>query len=225
MKVPVMLIVSAVMMQSCNSQEKNKPKTADTRTQTMRAATSQKQGFDLSDLSFTESVAAVETVSGVKFADHPSQEKTLFGYERMESTDAILLNYAHNSLAGNAGAEKNRVIIHYLEKTSVLAMYELRVYSKLQNDMLQMLITNKTGKPVIEKYVQDAESGEKFKQLVWIKGDVIYLMLEILDKTGVKTSNLAVFKNNKDFYVLLEQKGYAIDAKSLIEAALKKAGK
>lgn len=101
-------------------------------------------------------------------------------------------------------------------------MYELRIYSKPQSSEIFTQIQKKIGAPSVMKSSTDYESGVSFKQAVWAKGTVIYFLLQELDKTGVKTSNLAVFENsNKDFYKLLGQKGYAIDPDALIQEALK----
>ena len=71
--------------------------------------------------------------------------------------------------------------------------------------------------------VKDDGNGSYFKQTIWVKRNVIYFLLQELNKYDVKVSNLAVFKNdNTDFYTLLGIKGYAINPKGLIEEALTK---
>ncbi|NVZ69440.1 hypothetical protein [Pseudomonas costantinii] len=177
-------------------------------------------GFDLSDLTFKESIQSIYKVAGVDAT--LSEEKTLFGYERVESFSSELLNYDNLILSGEFEGMKNKVIFHFSEKGEILALYELRVYSQPQNSHFFRTIQRKVGPPLVTRLSTDDESGISFKQAVWVKGDIIYFLLQELGNAGVKASNLAVFENNnKDFYKLLGQKGYAIDPSSLIEEALR----
>ncbi|QLG93493.1 hypothetical protein HZF02_16695 [Pseudomonas yamanorum] len=176
--------------------------------------------LDLANLTFKESIQSIYELAGVEAT--PSEEKTLFGYERTESSSPGLLNYSGLVLSGEFENMKNKIVFHFSESGEKLSMYELRVYSQPQNSYFVEVIQKKIGPPLVTKLSTDNESGVSFKQAVWAKGDVIYFLLQELDKAGVKTSNLAVFENkDKDFYKLLGQKGYAIDPSSLIDEALK----
>lgn len=179
------------------------------------------EGLDLANLTFKENIKSVYKLAGVDAT--PSEEKTLFGYERTESYSPGLLNYNGLVLSGEFENMKNKIVFHFSESGGVLSMYELRVYSQPQNSHFVGAIQKKIGPPLVTKLSTDNESGANFKQTVWAKGDIIYFLLQELDKSGVKTSNLAVFENkDKDFYKLLGQKGYAIDPSSLIDEALKR---
>lgn len=178
-------------------------------------------GLDLANLTFKENIQSIYKVAGVDAVS--SEEKTLFGYERSESSSPNLLNYNGVSLSGEFEEKKNKIVFHYSEVEEILSMYELRIYSRSQSSGLVGEIQEKMGLPLVTKLSTDNENGISFKQAVWAKGDVIYFILQELDASGVKTSNLAVFENsNKDFYKLLGQKGYAIDPSSLIEEALRR---
>ncbi|KIO76396.1 hypothetical protein TH53_15105 [Pedobacter lusitanus] len=209
-------------IQSCNSKS-NGGKDKAVQVESSAAVSA---GFDLADVTFKETIQSVDKSSGVSVSTSPSEEKTLTGYERVESTSPKLLTYNHSDLSGTGNNMTNKVIFHYTEKDSILAMYELRIYNAAPNNGLVKSIEGKAGKPAVDRAVKDSGSGVDFRQCVWVKDNVIYFLLQELDKTGVKTSNLAVFKNdNKDIYKLLGQKGYAISPQSLIEEALAKAGK
>lgn len=177
-------------------------------------------GLDLANLTFKESIQSIYKLAGIDAVS--SGEKTLFGYERTESSSPGFLNYNGLALAGEFEDMKNKIVFHFSEDGEVLSMYELRIYSQSQNSQFAGAIQKKMGAPSVTKLSTDDESGVNFKQTVWAKGDVVYFLLQELDKTGIKTSNLAVFENSdKNFYKLLGQKGYAIDPTSLINEALK----
>ena len=177
--------------------------------------------LDLAGLTFKENIHSVYKLAGIDAV--PSEEKTLFGYERTESASPGFLNYNGLVLAGEFENMKNKIIFHFSERDEILSMYELRIYSPSQNSNLLEVIQKKIGPPLVVKRSTDDGSGVSFKQAIWAKETAVYFLLQELDRSGVKTSNLAVFENsNKDFYKLLGQKGYAIDPSSLIEEALKR---
>ncbi|MBB6498449.1 hypothetical protein [Pedobacter cryoconitis] len=235
MKTTIFVILFAMTIQSCDSKNNGKNENKDTVNKAavnqdtvhkVEPATPVSGGFDLASLTFKETIQSVDQLSGVKVSASPSEEKTLFGYDRSESTSPKLLIYNQIPLAGEADNMTSKVIFHYKEKGGELAMYELRIYSAVPNNALVKAIEQKVGQPVVNNSPKDSDSGVNFKQYVWVKGDIIYVLLQELNQTGVKVSNLAVFKNdNKDFYNLLGQKGYAIDAVGLIKGALAKGSK
>lgn len=146
----------------------------------------------------------------------------MLGYERTESSSLGFLSYNGLVVSGDFKSMKNRIIFHFSEADEKLSMYELMIYSQSQNSELFGAIQKKNGPPLVTKLSTDYESGISFKQAVWAKGDIIYFLLQKLEKDNVEISNFAVFENtNKDFYKLLGQKGYAIDPSSLIEEALR----
>jgi len=180
-------------------------------------------GFDLASCTFTETIQSIDKFSGIKVSTKISAEKTLAGYERSESNSSELLNYNHSDLSGKFNQLDNKVIFHYKEKDGILGMYELRIYSAAQNNSLVKVLQTKIGVPDLERVVKDYGNGSDFKQTIWVKKDIIYFLLQELNKHDVKVSNLAVFKkNNTDFYTLLGTKGYAINPKVLIEEVLNK---
>jgi hypothetical protein len=222
MKATIFVILFAMTIQSCNSKS-NGEKDKDVKTE---SAAPVAEGFDLAGVTFKETIQSIDKSSGIPVSTSPSEEKTLSGYDRVESTSPKLLIYNHSDLSGAGNNMTNKVIFHYTEKGGILALYELRLYNASPNNGLVKSIQEKVGAPAVDRAVKDNDSGVNFRQCVWVKDNVIYFLLQELDKTGVKTSNLAVFKNdNKDIYKLLGQKGYAVSPQALIEEALAKAGK
>lgn len=190
MKATIFVILFAMTIQSCNSKS-NGGKDKAVQVESSAAVSA---GFDLADVTFKETIQSVDKSSGVSVSTSPSEEKTLTGYERVESTSPKLLTYNHSDLSGTGNNMTNKVIFHYTEKDSILAMYELRIYNAAPNNGLVKSIEGKAGKPAVDRAVKDSGSGVDFRQCVWVKDNVIYFLLQELDKTGVKTSNLAVFK-------------------------------
>lgn len=71
-------------------------------------STTASENFDLANIGFKENILSIYKLAGADAIS--SEEKTLFGYDRSESTSPKLLNYNGLLLSGDFDNLKNKVI-------------------------------------------------------------------------------------------------------------------
>jgi hypothetical protein len=190
-KLLITLILASVMVISCSSQN-NK--------------------FDLSKITFKENINLLISINNVSLTAGISEAKTIFGYERFESSARNFLNFEGVQLDGIFNNKKNKVVLHYSEIDSVLKMYEIEIYTKKECSDLVNLLEQKLGKSYLEENMQgytDAEGStydNTIYKRVWQdkESDISYLLQHSYEDVKAKTSPfvwLTVINNkSKELY-------------------------
>jgi hypothetical protein len=151
MLLPAILIFG---LMSCNS-EQMKQKNKDSLTTVVNQ--NKAIAFDLSEINFTENLNTILNGQGIKLEGNKSKEQTILGFDTYVDTSNKLLKFNGKPMSGTFPAGNNQVIIHYNSNSSIIGMYELKVYSQKQADELVSSLNTLFGKPSFEK--SDTKSG------------------------------------------------------------------
>jgi hypothetical protein len=222
----IMFLLCAVLLQSCNSQTKNK---AEEKVE----KTSVSLPFDLAGLTLNEDINDI--LSSVKLSKKDtvqSNDLTYLGNERIVfNTDKVLKFKGINLKAVD---NKNNVVFHYgqidseigplyNEKNDILGMYQLNIYTEIEEESLFEALKTGFNKPVFDTIKEGVESDivdnniiptkNKFKQVVyiWKNKNLVYyyFKLEIQNRPQEDICKLFVFNcKHKEWMDLLSALGY-----------------
>lgn len=143
---PCVLMLSVL---SCTSTEK---KEINTDTVSVTEQKSSTQGkFDLSTISFKETVEDLLKKEGLTVSDSKPVQSTLAGYKPFLSTSPKLLVFDGQALSGKAGANENSLVLHYALKGNVVDSYEAMIYTQNEASALEKALNQKFGKSVFLK--------------------------------------------------------------------------
>jgi len=158
--------------------------------------------FDLAELRFTENINQLLNENGLSLKDGVSEEQTLDGFETYEHNTAALLRYNNVVLNGASGENTNKVVFHYSVKDSLVAMYEVKLYTAAQSSNLIKSLRTQLGKTTFEKRTTDKELLQEQKDfIVWeTSSGINYYLIAItsLDKSPQTTyTELTVIDTKK----------------------------
>jgi hypothetical protein len=222
----IMFLLCAVLLQSCNSQTKNK---AEDKVE----KTSVSLPFDLASLTLNEDIN--EILSSVKLSKKDtvqSDDLTYLGNERIAFNIDKVLNYKGINLKGENN--KNNVVFHYgvidseigpvfNERNNILGMYQLNIYTEIEKKTLFEALEKTLNKPVfdtidewlepniVDNNITLTKNKIKREVYVWKKRDLIYyyFKLEIQNSPQKDICNLFVFNSkHKEWMKLLNAVGY-----------------
>ncbi len=163
--------------------------------------------FDLSKITFKENINQLISLNNASLKDGITEAKTIFGYERFESTDKTFLNFEGVKLNGALVDKKNKVVLHYSEKDSLLKMYDAEIYTTKECSALIKLLEQKLGQSYLEENMKgftDAEAityDSTIYKRVWQdeSNDISYLLQHSYEDIKNKTSPFILLTviNNK----------------------------
>lgn len=218
LKITIICLVS-IMIQSCNSQNKNKVKE-----QQEKALKNQVQvPFDLINIKLEENIKDVLNTVDMSFKDNEETDAfTLFTNQKFESTASKVLVFDKIALSGKNNNQNNNVIFHYSEEDSIIKMYQVNILTKQETESLTEKLSSKFGKTIFQNQksgnVSDIVDGVmkqtnmKFdeKVAIWSNKDLIYYFFtQIIYNNNVECkSNLFVLKKQKEWVDFIGGLGY-----------------
>ncbi len=141
-KVISIILFPFLLLLACNNEE-NKINLH------MSGETNEKEAnFDLYKLTFKEKINQILTLNNTNLKDCASEELTLFGFERLESSSRSFMIFNGVVLFGSNKEKSNKVIIHYSEKDSLISMYEIKLFSANEIKALLISLNSLLGKPI-----------------------------------------------------------------------------
>jgi hypothetical protein len=183
--------------------------------------------FDLSKITFKENINQLIGLNNASLKDGITEAKTIFGYERFESTDKTFLNFEGVKLDGALVNKKNKVVLHYSEKDSLLKMYDVEIYTAKECSALVKLLEQKLGESYLEENMKgftDLE-GRPYDSTIYNRvwqdklNDVSYLLRHSYNDVKNRTNTyiwLTVINNKSeelygDYLQHRAKKGIAYD--------------
>ena len=170
------LIFLLLLLQSCNSQTKNK----EVQENEQREKRKTIMPFDLANLTLNEDLNDILSSVSLSQKDTiKNNEVTLIGNERLvfDSEKLLLFNKIKLSNKNNLGT--NSVIFHYgkidpeigvlsNEKNNIIGMYQINLYTKIESDELTDNLKLLFGKP------KNTYSLGSINTFLWVHNDICY---------------------------------------------------
>ncbi|KUJ63474.1 hypothetical protein AR687_01935 [Flavobacteriaceae bacterium CRH] len=225
-----LIIFLIILLQSCNSQTKNKLEKEIKKTTISKP-------LDIASLTLDEDIDDILTSVNLSKKDTiKNDELTLMGNERLVFSSEKLLVFNKIELANNNSNGTNSIVFHYgkidpeigalyNEKNNVVGMYQVNLYTENEIQNLLKNLNLILGKATFEKErngnVSDIkdnnliETKEKFKEntFIWKNNNLIYYCFKkysSIDNNELQNSvSLFVFnKNNKEWIGFISGLGY-----------------
>ncbi|TRX35869.1 hypothetical protein FNW52_10295 [Flavobacterium sp. ZT3R18] len=177
MRKSIILAFVCVLLQSCNSQTKNK---IEEKTNKMESKSTMVQPFDLASLTLNEDINDI--LSSVKLSKTDTikiNNLTLMGNEKLVFDSEKLLTFNKIKLANKNSKGTNNVIFYYgkiddeigqlnNEKNNIVGMYQVNLYAAKESEELFNSLKLKFNKP------SDIFNLGPINTYLWIRNNIYY---------------------------------------------------
>lgn len=179
--------------------------------------------FDLINIKLEANIKDVLKTVDMTFKDNQETDAfTLFTNQKFESSSSKLLIFDKIALSGKNNNQINNVIFHFSKEDSIIKMYQVNIFTKLETESITEKLSSKFGKAIFQNQksgnVSDIVDGEmkqtniKFdeKVAIWSNENLIYYFFtQITYNNNVEyNSNLFVLKKQKEWVDFIGGLGY-----------------
>lgn len=217
MKRSILFILIATMVYSCKNPKSSAVVAAD------KKEANSIHGFDLSDITFKESINQVMKETGLKLEDGKSPLFTLVGrYKAFESANSVILKFNGVDLTGKTRDSVNKVIFHYSVKDSTIGLIELKLFTEPQVMALTKALDEKLGKAPFpaDAYTRVFSKNIRYYERTWVdpKTTIAHFLTVSMNEQDHQEARMAVLNySNKEMSELTSLKSYTPNVQFFVD--------